>query len=364
MYGIVGPLTGYAPAKVSGEQQLGILYGGYAAGVLLSTPIFGHLGDRYGCRKPMVIGVFLMLLAIGLFSIGNSFSVLFVARLLQGASAAASWTAGLAFVAEHYVEKRVQMMGLAMLGSTSGSVIGPMLGTWLYDLGGYYLPFVVVAALVLCDLCFRLFLLPKSNAADRAQTDLQALLFDKSVLVAAVAVALSASSWGLIEPLLPVHLEKTLHAPAKVMGPMFTCATIAYGVMAPVVSLASERFSIKNTICLGMLLMAVTLPFLSLGTSPILTGFMLCLTSMSYAFVLNPTSAELGNAVDRKNMSCYAAVYAVYNIAYSLGMMSADTFAATIATQIPFCYSLLCMSSILILFLPLVLKAVADPEEE
>ena len=54
----------------------------------------------------------------------------------------------------------------------------------------------------------------------------------------------------------------------------------------------------------------------------------LCVVSVCYAFMLNPTSAELGNAVDRRGMTCYAAVYAIYNIAYAVGQMAASSFAS------------------------------------
>jgi hypothetical protein len=42
----------------------------------------------------------------------------------------------------------------------------------------------------------------------------------------------------------------------------------------------------------------------------------------------SPTSrsVELGNAVDRRGMSRYAAVYAIYNIAYAVAQMAASGF--------------------------------------
>jgi hypothetical protein len=39
---------------------------------------------------------------------------------------------------------------------------------------------------------------------------------------------------------------------------------------------------------------------------------------------LNLTSVELGNAVDRLGLDCYA----VYDIAYSIGMLATDTLAS------------------------------------
>lgn len=62
-----------------------------------------------------------------LFWFGATFFLAFLARFCQGAASAATWTAGLALIAEHYVENRVQMMGFALAGSTAGSVLGPMM---------------------------------------------------------------------------------------------------------------------------------------------------------------------------------------------------------------------------------------------
>lgn len=358
MYGLVVPLTPYSPAKIVSEQQMGMLYGSYAIGVLLATPLFGHLGDKFGCRVPMIIGVLMISLATLLFAFGDNFYYLVLARAFQGASAAASWTAGLALVAEKYHDKRVQMMGLAMVGSTAGSILGPMIGTWCFELGGYLLPFQIAGCFIALDISMRVFLLPNHPANKESSADLRALLLDKTVIAAAFAVALAASAWGLLEPLLPLHVTSKLNGTPHDIGPMFTVSTIAYGLMAPVVNLIAERFSIKKTICFGMVLMAISLPLLAVSASVLLTGMVLCVVSMAYAFVLNPTSAELGNAVDRKGMNCYSAVYAVYNIAYSIGMIGSDLFAAIVAEHLQFIQSLLIMSVVLLLGIPIMLKGV------
>ncbi len=355
IYGILVPLGPYSPAKATTEFQSGILFGTYAVGVLVATPLFGYLGDRLGCRRPMIIGVALSAVASFLFCFGGHFYLAILARLAQGAAAAATWTAGLALIAEHYIDKRVQMMGLAMVGSTAGSVVGPVAGGWLYDLGGYNLPFAITGILLAIDATLRITLLPPEKGSTEKSPDLRALLFDKSVLVAGLAVAIAAAGWGILEPLLPNHLRTTGATPGHI-GLLFTVSTITYGLAAPIVSRVSARFSIRSTICAGIAAMAATLPLLALSNNLYITGLCLCLVNVSYAFVLNPTSAELGNAVDRRGLNCYAAVYAVYNITYSLGMMSADTLALTAAGSLSFIQILLTMSAILLLCIPLILK--------
>src|SRR6202008_368996 len=101
-----------------------------------------------------------------------------------------------------------------------------------------------------------------------------------------------------------------------------------------VVSKVSELISIKKTICLGMVLMSLTLPLLALTQGVVLTAVALSLVAIAYAFLLNPTSAELGNAVDRRGLNCYSAVYAIYNIAYAVGQMAASGFAPAAAPRL------------------------------
>jgi MFS transporter, DHA1 family, solute carrier family 18 (vesicular amine transporter), member 1/2 len=349
IYGLIVPLTAYSPVKLTGHEQLSLLYGGYALGVFATTPIFGVLGSRVGGKPIVIIGVVLSGAATLLFWLGPTLFLAFVARIFQGAASAATWTAGLGLIAEHYVENRVQMMGFALAGSTAGSVLGPLLGGVLCQAGGYNLPFLVLALLVGIDLVQRVFLLPGAKAGRAA--GLLALLSDKSVLVPGLAVALAAFGWGIVEPLLPKHLSRSEATPTAI-GAVFTVSTIAFGLITPVVSRLATRMPIKVVIGAGTVGMAITLPALGLLPGIVLTGFGLCLVSMSFAFMLNPTSAELGNAVDRRGLSCYTAVYAVYNIAYSVGMMASNA-AASAASHLQFYQTLLCVSAVLIISLPL-----------
>jgi len=198
------------------------------------------------------------------------------------------------------------------------------------------------------------FLLPREQGGREASADIWSLLVDKSVLVAAAAVTLAAIGWGIVEPLLPAQLVRSGATPG-VIGLIFTVASIAYGLSAPVVSWVSNRVPIRRLVAGGTAAMAISLPLLSLYKGAIPAAVALCLVSVCYAFMLNPTSAELGNAVDRRGMSCYAAVYAIYNIAYAIGQMAASGFASAASSSLGFLQVLLCVSGALIVFIPLLL---------
>jgi MFS transporter, DHA1 family, solute carrier family 18 (vesicular amine transporter), member 1/2 len=360
-YGLLIPLTAYSPAHVTSEQQFGLLYGAYAVGILAATPFFGYLGDRIDYRRLMIAGVVLSAAALTLFSFAAKFSVLLLGRWLQGAASAATWTAGLALIAAHYRERRVEMMGLALMGSTGGSLLGPVIGGSLHELGGYTLPFAATGVLVAIDAGLRVFLLPRDQAGREGGIGIGPLLLDGSVVVAAAAVALAAIGWGIVEPLLPAHLARAGMSPA-VVGLIFTIAAIAYGLSAPVVAWVSNRVPIRRLIAGGTAAMAVALPFLSLFGGAVSAAIGLCAVSVCYAFMLNPTSAELGNAVDRRGLTCYAAVYALYNIAYALGQMAASGFASAASASLGFFHTLLCVSAALIVFAPLLLRDYSPPQ--
>ncbi len=354
VYGLVVPLTPFTPVGAMTEDRLALLYGSYAAGVLCATPLFGFLGDRLGCRRPMIIGVCLSATATALFWLAPSYSLLILARVCQGAASAGTWTSGLALVAQTYPTRRVEMMGYALVGSTTGSILGPSLGGGLFELGGFSLPFLVTGCLVALDAAMRIFLLPKDQPGGAASAPLLRLLSNRTILIPAIAVMLAAFGWGIIEPLLPDRLSQFGVSPT-VVGLYFTVSTIAYGLCAPLVSWVSKRGAIKRVIAGGVVAMAGSLMVLAVAPGPALVGVALCLLSISFAFALNPTSAELGNAVDRLGLACYAAVYAVYNIAYSLGMMATNSLASAAAAHIGFRGTLACAAATLLLCAPLLL---------
>ena len=153
------------------------------------------------------------------------------------------------------------------------------------------------------------------------------------------------------------HLGRT--SSAAEIGLLFTIATITYGLCAPLVAWASERFTIRSVIVAGTIGMALSLSLLSWLQGTIQAGIGLCIPSAAFAFTLNPTSAELGNAVDRRGLSCYAAVYAVYNIAYS---MATDTLATAATAWMRFGQILIGAGVALLVCIPLLL--LKDPRAE
>jgi MFS family permease len=356
LYGLVIPLTDKSPAEVRDEWSLGILYGGYALGLLGATPILAGLSDRIGRRTPLLGGLLGQALATLLFAFAGNLSLMVLARVLQGAAAAATWTAGLALVAETFAQRRTQMMGLAMMGSNGGSVLGPVLGGLLYEWGGSYrFPFLVAGVFLVVDGCLRFLLLSRSRPRNAERpANLAHLLRDRAVLASGLVVVLGVGGWGLLEPLLPHHLQRNATDSPGAVGLLFTLAILSYGLCAPWVDRATARWGIRPVMTAGLTAMALSLPLLALSDSLIFVGAALCLVSVLYAFALNPCFTELAEAVDRRGTGGYAAVYAVYNIAYAVGMAGSDVLAGALARHASFLAALLITAGVMLAFIPVV----------
>jgi DHA1 family solute carrier family 18 vesicular amine transporter 1/2 len=153
-YSVAVPvLPDYAQRFHASPTMVGLLFGSFGVALLaLSIPL-GAMSDRLGRKGMMICALALLTGATLLFAYAQSLPMLFAARMLQGAADAATWVVGFALIADLYGEdERGRAMGLAMAGSSLGFIIGPLLGGWLYELGGIRLPFLVVAGLAAVDL--------------------------------------------------------------------------------------------------------------------------------------------------------------------------------------------------------------------
>src|SRR3954470_9508600 len=114
--------------------QIGLLYAAYPMCQLVAGPILGRLSDRFG-RRPLLIvsqaGTALSFLVLGL---SSNFTVMLLARMLDGASG------GNILVAQAYVadvtapEDRSRGLGLIGMAFGLGFVLGPLLGGLLLAL--------------------------------------------------------------------------------------------------------------------------------------------------------------------------------------------------------------------------------------
>lgn len=112
----------------------------------------GWFADRGKSRQgPYLWGLVALAASTVAFSIGKSTSVLFVGRMVQGASSAFVHTVGMAILADTVGQSGVgPAMGFVAMSIAIGVLIGPVIGGVLYHEFGYLAVFI--SAYVVCML--------------------------------------------------------------------------------------------------------------------------------------------------------------------------------------------------------------------
>lgn len=354
MYGLIVPfLPIHAESLGASQSEIGLLFASYAIALFIATPIFGALADRIGRKKLIIVGLIGLAITTLVFAFATNFLFLVVARSLQGVAAAIPWTAGLALLAEVFPkEERGKAMGMAMSGQAGGVLLGPPFGGWLFELGGYQLPFFVAAGIaLLAALLSFIFLRNVTETRSESFTSPFKILRHKQVLIIAGVAAVGASVFASIEPTLPIHFKESLNISPGIIGSMFIVLTLAYGLAAPMIGAFSTRIGHIKTIMIGVVLVAIVLPLNALPNSIWLQILTLALLGISLGTVLTPALPKLAEISQEAGNSSQGVTFAVYNTAYSFGMMVGPLIASTLAGGFGLKIAYLAMGLLFILYL-------------
>jgi multidrug resistance protein len=150
-FGIVVPILGrYAERYGASGLEVGLLFASFSLAQLICAPLLGRLSDRIG-RKPVIM-ISLLGTAIGSFVTGaaGALWVLFVGRILDGASGASVAVAQGAVTDLAPPSERPRLLGLLGAAFGVGVVVGPALGG-LASLGGEHIPFYVAGTVALVN---------------------------------------------------------------------------------------------------------------------------------------------------------------------------------------------------------------------
>jgi multidrug resistance protein len=324
IYSMIVPiLPQYASVMGASQQTIGFMFASYALMLLVASPIFGVISDRVGRKMPMVLGLAGLFLSTLMFAYANDITLLIIARALQGISAAATYTAGLALLADFFPPSQRQWAtGIAITGSFAGSLIAPGIAGYLYELGGYQLPFLAAAGLVAVDGIARIFLLKDPPARVSAEKGIiKNMLKDPVILTVGGLVLITSGVISMLEPTLPIFLQTQMGTSPGAIGLLFGILALASVIFAPISFKLSDVFGRKRVIIAGIVLTALALPVLALPTSFILEAAAMAVLGAVLSIMLSSAPQEMTDAMDRRGSNAYGSVYAYYNVAMSFGMM-------------------------------------------
>lgn len=334
LYYLVVPLLPHYARELSlSQMEVGVLFGSYAAALLVSTFPLGRLADRVGRRPPLLWGLVGLGATTVLFAFSSSYPLLVLARVLQGISGAATWTSGLAILADSFpAAERGRGMGTVFAFANLGVLLGPPIAGHLSDRFGPRAPFFFAAGLALLDAAARILLLRDEAPPEGTRLGYRALVGNAVVRVFAGAMALGAGLFSLLESTLPIHLDAAFGMSAAQIGNAFAVVAASHMVTSPLMGRLSDRVGRRKVLAAGLLMALVLVPLTGFVT--VRWGIVLAMAGLGVtaSFVISPASPALADAVEAMGSQSYASVFTLLNVAYGVGMMVAPILGSAAVT--------------------------------
>ena len=299
----------FAVSLGAGDLFLGVIVSVSTLTGMALKPLVGILSDRWGRRAWLLVGTTFFVGMPFLYKFVHTPEQLFALRLVHGVATAIYGPVTLAYVAELSGSRRAERLGWFSLARNGGYVVGPAAAGWMLLSMDPASVFTVIG--ILSSLAFLpLLLLPetKRSSARRSapilRQSLRALRSGMSTPAVWLAGALDAKIYVAVyatKTFLPLHALSLGVSPAT-LGAIFAVQEGAHIALNPIGGRVSDRLGHLQTVSLGMALMGLALPLLTLGHGG---GFLLVpavVIGASQALVFPSTVALVSSRVDVANM--------------------------------------------------------------
>ena len=338
LYSLLIPIVPYFTETLQpSSTMMGVLFSSYAVAMLIATPIFGPISDRFGRRIMLLFGLLGLAASTLLFAFSESMVLLITARFVQGISAAATWPTALALLADLFPpQKRGAVMGTALTAISTGTLLGAPIGGWLFEISDHRMPFLAAAAFTVLNIVLVYFFLKEdTNRTVSEKLQLSGFIRNPQVVFIAGIVLLAEVSLCLLEPTLPVFFTEKFGTTPTTIGLLFAIMTLAYGMIAPVAGSLSSRYNPYKLMFGGIISLAVFMPFLTLSGSLWQTAIAMALVGAGVGFTLSPTLATLGGIIDEGGSGAYGTAYSLFNMFHGVGMVAGPLLGGILTDLLP-----------------------------
>ena len=271
-------LPTYAETVGAGAFAIGLLIAVYDFAELFAKPAAGILADRRGMKPVLLIGLVVFIVGSLLFLIVNP-KLLLLVRFVQGLGAAALSTVSISLVARYFETDRGRAFGVYNAIKGSGYVIAPAAGGVLATRYGFTTIFIVSASIGLVALIVSVFLPndPGGRLEDDDGPSLRASLriFREPRLMPIYAViVINMFLVGILFGFLPVYVHGLGYSATR-SGTVVSIATAAYLLIQPVAGALADRYAMRTTVLLGLLVAALCITAITFTSGWVLIGMVI-----------------------------------------------------------------------------------------
>ena len=363
-----------AKAKGMSDDAVGIVFASFAAVIFLCSPMAGGWMTHYGKVWVYITGICLVSLSTIFFAgatmmpDGMPFASWCLSmRLLQGVGSAMEETAAYAIIADLDSENVSFYLGITEISTGLGYMVGPPLGGWLFSIGGFTMPFLVLgllllpaAALIYTRVPIEMFRVSKDELDAKTEVSMRSLLRNPQVVVIAVASMLANSDYAFLEPTLGDHSTamKLASSPDSI-GMLFSIASVTYTVSCPLIGMLANRsrFGPRRVILSGLVLQLVG--FLLIGPSPILRiseqvempqmAFSLVLFGLGESMSMTPVMDDMMHSCGPSADAAVNSLSSLMASSFSLGQMIGPLIGSAITARLGFPWACTAMALVLLL---------------
>ncbi|QLE59355.1 MFS transporter [Nostoc sp. TCL26-01] len=245
----------YIESVGGSKQEIGIVMGGFAIGLLLFRPILGRMADKHGRKLLLLIGTIVATIAPFGYMAFTSIPLLMLVRIFHGISIAAFTTGYSALVADLApLAVRGEIISYMSLTAPIGLAIGPALGGYLQESTSYSLLFLVTAELAFIGVLGAIQVnnspIQRQQAIDQNSNFWQ-ILVSPRVRIPAVVMLLVGIGVGAVHTFVPLFIKST--GVVFNVGWFFSIAAIGSFLVRVLAGRASDRLGRGLFITIGII---------------------------------------------------------------------------------------------------------------
>ncbi|MBD2344631.1 MFS transporter [Anabaena subtropica] len=314
------------------KQEIGIVMGGFAIGLLLFRPMLGRLADQHGRKLLLLIGTMVATTAPFGYLAFKAIPLLMLVRIFHGISIAAFTTGYSALVADlSPVATRGEIISYMSLTAPLGLAMGPALGGYLQDATGYPFLFLLTAELAFIGLLGALQVNNPPVKKERTRTkdsNFWQILTSPRVRVPTLVMLLIGVGVGAVHTFVPLFIKST--GVEFNAGLFYTIAAIASFSLRIFAGKASDRFGRGLFITFGIV-------------AYLLASLLLWQANSTNAFILAALAEGCGGGTmismittmmaDRSLPQERGQIFAICIAGFDLGIAIAAPFLGLVAEQ-------------------------------
>lgn len=357
-----------AEFKGLNTSEIGLIFGIFELVMFITAPFLGKYMATVGSKRMFITGLLITgftAIGFGTLNLLPAGRIFFwsslVIRCLEALGDACFVTSSFAISAKCFPGRIATIVGIMETFAGLGYTAGPIIGSVLYEYGGFQLPFFVLGVLLIFATAVSYFLI--ENIDDEPTDDAMGMLSMLRIPVIwlmVFAVIICAISLSFFDPTLAGHLSQ-FNLSTIMVGFMFLLCGGFYCVTAPLWGFILDRWHCCNLLMLfgssatifSMLFVGPS-PFLDIDKNLFLIGLSLAVLGIAAGALYIPTFQNCLDAVKENgyddSFQTYGCVSGVFQSAFAFGAFIGPTLGGLAVQTFGFPYTTTFIAGINLVF--------------